>query len=72
MWYIATNVFSHVCVHVLLIRMARMHEDMLFYKGECVTHRKIQEFQVNSGDFGALYELGQYDLLYTYGAIAQA
>ena len=31
---------------------------------------KIQEFQVNTRDFGVLYELGQYDLLYTYGAIA--
>ena len=37
-----------------------------------VTHMKIQEFQVNSGDCGGIYELGQYDLLYTYGAIAQA
>ena len=37
----------------------------------CVTHRKIQEFQVVSGDCGVLYELGQYDLLYSYGAIAQ-
>ena len=56
--------YIHVSVHVLLIGMARMHEDMLFYRAECVTHRKIEEFQVNSGD--------QYDLLYTYGAMMQA
>ena len=34
-----------------------------------VAHMKIQEFQENSGDCG---DCGQYDLLYTYGAIAQA
>ena len=28
---------------------------------------KIQELQKNSGDFGDIQELGQYDLLYTYG-----
>ena len=37
-----------------------------------MTHMKIQEFQENSGDFGDIYELGQYDLLYTYGTIVQA
>ena len=30
-----------------------MHEDILFQRGECVTHRKIQ-------DFG---EFGRYDVL---------
>ena len=49
-----------------------MHEDMLFYRGECVTHMKIHEFQENSGDLGVIYELGQNNLLYTYGAIVQA
>ena len=34
----------HVCVHVLFIGLARMHEDMLFYRG-CVTHRNIQVFR---------------------------
>ena len=37
-----------------------------------VTHRNIQEFQENSGDFGEIQELGQSDLLYTYGVTAQA
>ena len=36
----------------------------------CVAHRKIQDFQVVSRECGVFYELGQYDLLYTYGAIA--
>ena len=25
--------------------LTRMHEDMLFYEGECVTHWEIQVFQ---------------------------
>ena len=58
----------HVHVHVLFIGLARMHEDMLFYRGECVIHRTIQVFSF-LGDFGVFYELGQYDLLYTYGTI---
>ena len=37
-----------------------------------VTHRKIQAFQVVSRDCGVFYELGQYDLRYTYGTIVQA
>ena len=37
-----------------------------FFKGvECVTHMKIQVFWY-------FQNLGQYDLLYTYGTIAQA
>ena len=32
---------------------------------------KLQEFHVNSGDCGGIQELGQYDLLYTYGAIVK-
>ena len=62
----------HVQVHVVFIQLARMHVDMLFYWGECVTHMKIQDFQVVSRDCGVFYELDQYDLLYTYGAVVQA
>ena len=43
-----------------------------FKRGDSVTHMKIQEFQMITGDFGVLYELGQYDLFYTYEAIALA
>ena len=34
----------HVHVHVLFIGLARMHEDMLFYRGKCVANRNIQVF----------------------------
>ena len=39
-----------------------MHEDMLFYRGECVTHWEFRYFR-RIGVFG---ELDQYDLLYNF------
>ena len=37
--------YMHVGGHVLLIELARMYEDMPFYRGECVMHWKIQVFR---------------------------
>ena len=56
-----------------LLNLFNKLNDSEYIKGIVnVTYRKIQDFQVVSRDCGVFYELGQYDLLYTYGAIAQA
>ena len=47
----------HVFIHVSFL--TRMHEDMLFHRGECVTHWKFRYFR-RIGDIG---KLAQYDLL---------
>ena len=39
--------------------LTRMHEDMLSYRGECVTCWEIQVFQMNC----VILELGQPDLI---------
>ena len=50
----------HIPIHVFLL--TRMHEDMLFYRKECVTHWEFRYFR----RIGVIGELGQYDLLYNF------
>ena len=59
----------HVCVSIRITLSAWGHA---FSKGECVTHMKIHEIQKKMHVFGDFRKLGQYDLLYTYWAIARA
>ena len=46
-----------------------MHEDMLFYRGECVTHWEIQVFLRFSGELVSFRELGQPDLYFLLYAL---
>ena len=44
----ALDEYMYVYMHVLLL--SRMHEDMLFYEGECVTHWEFRFFSGFSGE----------------------
>ena len=46
--------------------LTTMHEDMLFYRGECVTHWEIQVFLRFSGELVSFRKLGQPDLYISY------
>ena len=65
------HMIKYTCMYMyMLIRMAQVHGDMLFERGECCdTYENSEE---KSGILVIFRKVGQYDLLYTNGAIVQA